>query len=175
MKNVIIKTKTLKRTGTSLNIIINELILPNCTATRFHICRGGVHMKNSSADYHPLESTNCLQLNLLIEPQQSYGYFHKIIVLMNIIMPAGYKNNSQCQQDPLEASIKFFALQDHIRLEDLRWSHLEMWLFLKWAPAFTLRHFLFQSHDYHLLATPGSWGLNKLRSTVKFVKVALSI
>lgn len=65
-------------------------------------------MKNSSADYHPLESTNCLQLNVLIEPQQSYGYFHKIIVLMNIIMPAGYKNISRCQQDPSEASIKFF-------------------------------------------------------------------
>lgn len=76
-------------------------------------------MKNSSADYHPLESTNCLQLNVLIEPQQSYGYFHKIIVLMNIIMPAGYKNISQCQQDPSVADIKFFTLQDHIHSEDL--------------------------------------------------------
>lgn len=77
-------------------------------------------MKNSSADYHPLESTNCLQLNLLIEPQQSYGYFHKIIVRMNIIMPAGYKNNSLCQQDPSEASLKFFTLQDFINWEDLK-------------------------------------------------------
>lgn len=77
-------------------------------------------MKNSSADYHPLESTNCLQLNVLIEPQQSYGYFHKIIVLMNIIMPAGYKNNSECQQDPSKASIPFFALQDYINLEDFK-------------------------------------------------------
>lgn len=76
-------------------------------------------MKNFSADYHPLESTNCLQLNVLIEPQQSYGYFHKIIVLMNIIMQAGYKNSSQCQQDPLE-TIKFFTLQDHINSEDWR-------------------------------------------------------
>lgn len=77
-------------------------------------------MKNSSADYHPLESTNCLQLNVLIEPQQSYGYFHKIIVLMNIIMPAGYKNISRCQKDPTEASIKFFTLQDNIHSEDLK-------------------------------------------------------
>lgn len=77
-------------------------------------------MKNSSADYHPLESTNCLQLNVLIEPQQSYGYFHKIIVLINITMPAGYKNNSRCQQDPSEVSFKFFTLQDHTHSEDLK-------------------------------------------------------
>lgn len=98
MEHLIIKTKTLKRTGTSLNIIINEFIFPNGSATRLHICRGGVHMKNSSADYHPLEWSNCLQLNVLIEPQQSFGYFHKIIVLMNITTPAGYKNH---RQDPL--------------------------------------------------------------------------
>lgn len=51
-------------------------------------------MKNSSSDYHPLESTNCLQLNVLIEPQQSWGYFHKIIVLINIICQPRHKNKS---------------------------------------------------------------------------------
>lgn len=59
-------------------------------------------MKNSSADYHPLESTNCLQLNVLIEPQQSFGYFHEIIVLMNIITVAEYKNH---RQEPVDASV----------------------------------------------------------------------
>lgn len=120
MKNLIIKTKTLKRTGTLLNIIINEFIFPNGTATRLHICRGGVHMKNSTADYHPLQSTNCLQLNVLIEPQQSFGYFHKIIVLMNIITPAGYKNH---QQDPADASVQSFARQDCLSSEDLKHTH----------------------------------------------------
>lgn len=103
MKKRIIKTKTQRRSGTLLNGIINEFIPANGSATRLHICRGGVHMKNSSADYHPLESTNCLQLNVLIEPQQSFGYFHKIIVLMNIITPAGYKNH---RQDPVDASVR---------------------------------------------------------------------
>mgnify|MGYP007124611646 CR=1 FL=1 len=54
-----------------MTIITNELIISNCTAMQFRICWGGVHMKNSCTDYHPLESTNCLQLNVLIEPQQS--------------------------------------------------------------------------------------------------------
>lgn len=47
-------------------------------------------MKDFSADYHPLEPTNCLQLNVLIEPQQSHGYFHQIFVLMNIIKSVRY-------------------------------------------------------------------------------------
>ena len=111
MENLI-KTKMLKKTGISLNIIINEFIFPNGTATRLHICRGGVHMKNSSEDYYPLESTNCLQLNVLIEPQQSFGYFHKIIVLMNIITAGGYKDH---WQDPVDALVQFFARQDHLR------------------------------------------------------------
>lgn len=74
-------------------------------------------MKNSSADYHPLESTNCLQLNVLIEPQQSFGYFHKIIVLINIITPARYKNH---RQDPVNALVQTFARQDRLSSEDLK-------------------------------------------------------
>lgn len=60
-----------ERKITALTIMVNSLILSNCSAMQFHICKGGVRIKNSCTDYKPLESTNCLQLNVLIEPQQS--------------------------------------------------------------------------------------------------------
>lgn len=70
-----LKTEILERKKerkiTAQTIMVNSLILSNCSAMQFHICKGGVHIKNSCTDYKPLESTNCLQLNVIIEPQQS--------------------------------------------------------------------------------------------------------